>query len=52
MTITPRYSVCIPGIHIPVEVLATNDRVKVLQRASELRDAVVYDWTTGEQVTA
>lgn len=49
MNYTPRYSICIPGDPFPVVRVDTSDRVAALaeRRAGE----VVYDWTTGEQVS-
>lgn len=52
MNITPRYSVCTPGSPYPVQIQATGDRTTALAKAAEVADAVVYDWSTGEQVTA
>jgi hypothetical protein len=46
---TPRYSVCVPGVLFPVEVLATSDLVEAQARAVEV-DGDVYDWTAGEKV--
>ena len=49
---TLSYSVCTPGDPFPVEVKATGDRVEALALAATIPGAVVYDWSTGEQVTA
>jgi len=51
---TPRYSVATAG-EMPRELLATNSREAALADCTERNEkgeaAVVYDWTTGLQVT-
>jgi hypothetical protein len=47
----PRYSVCIPGVLFPVEVLATSDLAEAQVRALEV-GGDVYDWTIGEKIAS
>lgn len=54
--ITPRYSVCVLAGGKWVELSAHTDRTEALEAAGVQRvtdpDAVLFDWTTGEQVSS